>query len=179
MKIKQLLLSLLMVFPAFGKPVEQTVQASRFSHHLTTALAIGAAITFWTMHDQRHKRFILGIRDRKKLGAASLGCIVGSVALDELFPKGKHAYRVKPVLQGLLMGYGAIGLKKAIADEQPNEQNQNRRPGRWHIDYNNIRLWQVLGAGGLINKYVSHLQGRKYSSDDIFMTSLCWYFLDI
>lgn len=45
--------------------------------------------------------------------------------------------------------------------------------------YNRICLWQVLGAGGLINKCVAHVQDRKYVSEDIFMTGLCWYFLDI
>lgn len=185
MKIKQLLLSLSIVFSALAQqnnPLPngtRTPKQSSFSRFAGTACAVGTAVAFWSVRDQGRKNFILSIQDRNKLAAASLGCLVGRVALSELVPRNEKLNWISPVLQGLLTGYGALGMKKVIEGGQPNEQDPNRRRRWLGIDYNNIRLWQVLGVGSLINKYVAHLQGQKYSSSDTFDTAIWWWIFNI
>ena len=78
------------------------------------------------------------------------------------------------------MGYGALGLKKALKPEPNQDQdNQNRRAGLWEIDYNNIKLWQVLGTGAFINEYIAYIKKRDYTRKDLALTCLFWSILFI
>jgi hypothetical protein len=154
--------------------------SSSLERFASTTFAISTAIAFWTMRDQQNKLFILGVQDRNKLFASSMGCLIARAALSDLIPKSKHLNWMNPVLQSLLTGYGALGIKKVFEDEDPYRQERNRPRRYFGIDYNNIRLWQVLGIGTLINKYVDQLQGKQSSPNgDLILTNLWWWLLNI